>query len=59
MSFFVLICQGIGAIYIRRKPRVRVEAIQSGGGQVRFSIFVSVFNGSRNVEFEAELCRQR
>jgi cysteine desulfurase len=26
--------KGIGAIFIRRKPRVRVEAIQSGGGQV-------------------------
>jgi len=27
--------KGIGAIYIRRKPRVRVEALQSGGGQER------------------------
>jgi cysteine desulfurase len=27
--------KGIGAIYIRRKPRVRVEPIQSGGGQER------------------------
>lgn len=27
--------KGIGAIYIRRRPRVRVEAIQSGGGQER------------------------
>lgn len=27
--------KGVGAIYIRRKPRVRVEAIQSGGGQER------------------------
>ncbi|KAH1012528.1 hypothetical protein HUJ05_011673 [Dendroctonus ponderosae] len=26
---------GIGAIYVRRRPRVRVEAIQSGGGQER------------------------
>ncbi|ENN81987.1 hypothetical protein D910_05066 [Dendroctonus ponderosae] len=25
----------IGAIYVRRRPRVRVEAIQSGGGQER------------------------
>jgi len=27
--------KGIGALYIRRKPRVKVEAIQSGGGQER------------------------
>lgn len=27
--------KGIGAIYIRRRPRVRVEPIQSGGGQER------------------------
>uniref|UniRef100_A0A6B2L5F9 cysteine desulfurase n=1 Tax=Arcella intermedia TaxID=1963864 RepID=A0A6B2L5F9_9EUKA len=27
--------KGVGAIYIRRKPRVRVEPIQSGGGQER------------------------
>ncbi len=27
--------KGIGALYIRRRPRVRVEALQSGGGQER------------------------
>ncbi|KAG5680341.1 hypothetical protein PVAND_009852 [Polypedilum vanderplanki] len=27
--------KGIGCIYIRRRPRVRIEAIQSGGGQER------------------------
>ncbi|XP_070575777.1 cysteine desulfurase-like [Ptychodera flava] len=27
--------KGIGAIYVRRRPRVRVEALQSGGGQER------------------------
>lgn len=27
--------KGVGALYIRRKPRVRVEPIQSGGGQER------------------------
>lgn len=27
--------KGIGALYVRRRPRVRVEAIQSGGGQER------------------------
>ena len=27
---------GVGALYIRRKPRVRVEPIQSGGGQERY-----------------------
>jgi cysteine desulfurase len=26
---------GVGAVYIRRKPRVRVEPVQSGGGQER------------------------
>lgn len=26
---------GIGALYLRRRPRVRVEALQSGGGQER------------------------
>ena len=25
--------KGIGALYVRKRPRVRVEAIQSGGGQ--------------------------
>jgi len=27
--------KGIGALYSRRKPRVRLEALQSGGGQER------------------------
>jgi len=27
--------KGIGALYVRRKPRVKIEAIQSGGGQER------------------------
>jgi len=27
--------KGIGALYVRKRPRVRVEAIQSGGGQER------------------------
>jgi cysteine desulfurase len=27
--------KGIGAIYVRRKPRVRLEALMSGGGQER------------------------
>merc|ERR1711884_17977 len=27
--------KGVGAIYVRRRPRVRVEPIQSGGGQER------------------------
>lgn len=26
---------GVGALYVRRRPRVRIEAIQSGGGQER------------------------
>lgn len=28
--------KGVGALYVRRKPRVKIEAIQSGGGQVSF-----------------------
>ena len=27
--------KGIGALYVRRKPRVRLEPIMSGGGQKR------------------------
>lgn len=27
--------KGVGALYVRRKPRVRLEAILSGGGQER------------------------
>lgn len=27
--------KGIGALYVRRKPRVRIEPLQSGGGQER------------------------
>ena len=27
--------KGIGAIYVRRKPRVRMEPLMSGGGQER------------------------
>lgn len=27
--------KGIGAIYVRRRPRVRIEPLQSGGGQER------------------------
>lgn len=27
--------KGVGALYVRRKPRVRLEPIQSGGGQER------------------------
>jgi cysteine desulfurase len=27
--------KGVGALYCRRKPRVRLEALQSGGGQER------------------------
>ena len=26
---------GVGALYVRRRPRVRLEPIQSGGGQER------------------------
>lgn len=26
---------GVGALYVRRRPRVRLEPLQSGGGQER------------------------
>jgi len=29
--------KGVGALYVRRRPRVRLEALQSGGGQKRFA----------------------
>lgn len=32
---FFMLNAGIGALYVRRRPRVRVEALQSGGGQER------------------------
>lgn len=39
--------KGIGAIYVRRRPRVRLEPIQSGGGQER---------GLRSGTVPANLC---
>ena len=30
-----MVIAGVGAIYVRRRPRVRIEAPQSGGGQER------------------------
>ena len=33
--FKICVKIGIGALYVRRRPRVRVEPIQSGGGQER------------------------
>lgn len=29
------VCAGVGALYVRRRPRVRLEPLQSGGGQER------------------------
>lgn len=29
------VCTGVGALYVRRRPRVRLEPLQSGGGQER------------------------
>lgn len=31
----VSVCTGVGALYVRRRPRVRLEPLQSGGGQER------------------------
>ena len=27
--------KGVGALYVRRRPRVRIEPVMSGGGQER------------------------
>ena len=35
LNKYILILPGVGALYVRRRPRVRVEAPQSGGGQER------------------------
>ncbi len=32
--------KGVGALYVRRKPRVRIDPIMSGGGQERWVDFV-------------------
>lgn len=29
------VCAGVGALYVRRRPRVRLEPLQNGGGQER------------------------
>lgn len=34
-KLFFLFFLGVGAIYVRRRPRVRLEPLQSGGGQER------------------------
>lgn len=34
--------KGVGALFTRRRPRVRLEAIQSGGGQERGKAFESL-----------------
>lgn len=35
MVHLLFVVTGIGALYVRRRPRVRIEAPQSGGGQER------------------------
>ncbi len=35
MTSVILRVLGVGALYVRRRPRVRLEAPQSGGGQER------------------------
>ncbi len=34
--------KGVGALYVRRKPRVRIDPIMSGGGQERWVDFVKL-----------------
>lgn len=35
LAFLACICTGVGALYVRRRPRVRLEPLQNGGGQER------------------------
>lgn len=35
LKVYYLTDQGIGALYVRRRPRVRLEPLFSGGGQER------------------------
>jgi len=49
--------KGIGALYVRRRPRVRLEPLQSGGGQevclmFYFELDVSYFFDTVNVFFQ-------
>lgn len=30
--------KGVGALYVRRRPRVRIEPVMSGGGQERYCV---------------------
>ena len=46
-------CQGVGALYVRRRPRVRVEPIQNGGGQVPF---ISAWQNSCQPLQRREVC---
>lgn len=34
-TYYVCVCPGVGALCVRRRPRVRLEPIQNGGGQER------------------------
>ena len=40
--------KGIGVLYVRRRPRVRIEPIMSGGGQERYCV-VSVVSEYANI----------
>ena len=42
--------QGVGALYVRRRPRVRVEPIQNGGGQVCIRAFLQLLKLSPLLE---------
>ena len=37
--------KGVGALYVRRRPRVRLEPIMSGGGQERWVVIRGVWSG--------------
>ena len=41
--------KGVGAIYIRRRPRVRMEALISGGGQAEASTHTTTINAPQLV----------
>ena len=35
MTLLIIVGAGVGALYVRRRPRVRLEPQMSGGGQER------------------------
>ncbi len=38
--------KGVGALYVRRRPRVRIEPVMSGGGQERWVTGCKLLTGT-------------